>query len=51
MKNDKIYLTHALECISHIEAFTKDSQEESLNSRMVQDATIRNLQTLGQSVV
>jgi uncharacterized protein with HEPN domain len=50
MKDDKIHLNHILECIGHIEEFTKDGRGVFSDSRMIQDATLRNLQTLGQSV-
>ncbi len=50
MKDDKIYLNHVLECIGYIEEFTKDGRETFLQSRLIQDAVLRDLQTIGQSI-
>ena len=51
MKDDAIYLQHILECIARIEQYTQAGQAEFLASTLVQDGVIRNLQTLGQSVM
>jgi uncharacterized protein with HEPN domain len=50
MKDDKLYLIHIGECIDRIELYTRGMAEEAfLASSMVQDAVIRNLQTLAES--
>ena len=51
MKQDKIYLLHIAECINRIEKYTKQGPKTFLESTLIQDAVIRNLQTLGQSVL
>ena len=50
MKDDKLYLIHIAECIARIESYTQGMTKEAfLASSMVQDAVIRNLQTLAES--
>jgi uncharacterized protein with HEPN domain len=50
MKDDKLYLIHIGECIDRIESYTRGMTKEAfLASSMVQDAVIRNLQTLAES--
>ena len=50
MKDDKLYLIHVGECIDRIESYTRGMAKEAfLASSMVQDAVIRNLQTLAES--
>lgn len=51
MKEDRIYLNHVLECIGYIEEFTKGGREAFLKSRLIQDAVLRDLQTIGQSII
>lgn len=47
MKDDRVYLRHILRCIERIEEY---SQQGSLfSSHLIQDAIIRNLQTLSES--
>ena len=47
MKDDRLYLIHITECIERIESYIggKDKQQ-FLDSTLIQDAIIRNLQTL-----
>jgi len=50
MKDDTLYLIHIGECIARIESYTQDMTKETfLESSLVQDAVIRNLQTLAES--
>ena len=51
MKDDAVYLQHILECIARIEEYTKAGRTEFMASTLIQDGVIRNLQTLGQSVL
>ena len=45
MKENKVYLSHILDCISHIQAYTEGMDEELFNKNfMVQDAVVRNFQ-------
>ena len=50
MKDDKLYLIHIIECIERIEEYTADGRESFMNSMLIQDAVLRNLQTMGQSI-
>ena len=51
MKDDVIYLQHILECLARIEEYTKVGRTGFMASTLIQDGVIRNLQTLGQSVL
>ena len=51
MKDDAVYLQHILECIARIEEYTKAGRTEFMASTLIQDGVIRNLQTIGQSVL
>ena len=49
MKDDQLYLIHIGECIARIESYTTGGRKEFLLSSLIQDAVIRNLQTLAES--
>lgn len=49
MKDDRVYLEHILRCISRIEEYTAAGRESFFSSHLVQDATLRNLQTMAES--
>jgi uncharacterized protein with HEPN domain len=49
VKDDRVYLKHILECIHRIEEDTRDGREEFLRRHTLQDAILRNLQTLSES--
>ena len=49
MKDDAVCLRHILECIRRIEEDTADGREAYLASHTIQDAVLRNLQTLAES--
>jgi len=50
MKDDRLYLIHIGECIVRVESYTRGMTKEAfLASSLVQDAVIRNLQTLAES--
>ena len=49
MKDDRVYLQHILRCISRIEEYTRGGRDTFFSSTLVQDAVIRNLQTLAES--
>ena len=51
MKDDAVYVQHILERIARIEQYTKAGRTEFTASTLIQDGVIRNLQTLGQSVL
>jgi uncharacterized protein with HEPN domain len=49
MKDDALYLRHILECIRRIEEHAAAGREEFLASHTLQDATLRNLQTMSEA--
>jgi len=50
MKDDRLYLIHIAECIDRIESYTHSMDKKVfLASSLVQDAVIRNLQTMAES--
>ncbi len=50
MKDDRLYLIHIKECIERIEAYLGNAdRKDFLNSTLMQDAVIRNLQVLAES--
>jgi len=49
MKDNRVYRQHILECIRRIKENTQDGKERFLTSHTLQDAVLRNLQTLAES--
>jgi uncharacterized protein with HEPN domain len=50
MMDDKLYLIHIAECIERIESYVERMDAGAFtNSTMVQDAVLRNLQTMAES--
>ena len=50
MKDDKLYLIHISECIEKIESYLNQTDKEGfLDSTLIQDAVLRNLQILAES--
>ncbi len=49
MKDDGVYLKHILRCIGRIEEYTTAGRESFFSTPLIQDAVIRNLQTLAES--
>ena len=49
MKDNKLYIIHISECIARIEEYCAGGRESFMNSTLIQDAVLRNLQTIGQS--
>ena len=47
--NDIVLLEHVAECITRIAAHTGGSRERFMNSELIQDAVVRNLQVLAES--
>jgi uncharacterized protein with HEPN domain len=50
MKDDRLYLVHILDCIDRILQFTIDGKNSFLADRKTQDAVLRNLHTLSESI-
>lgn len=49
MKDDKFYLIHIIDSISNIETYVKPGEFEFFNSKLIQDAVIRNLEIIGEA--
>ncbi len=49
MKDDRVYLSHILRCILRIEEYVAGGREAFFSSQVVQDAVLRNLQTMAES--
>jgi len=50
VKDPGLYLLHIRDCLARIEQYTADGRETFLATDVAQDAVLRNLQTIGQSV-
>ncbi len=48
-KEDSVYVEHMLDCIQRIDKYTAGNRERFFGSTLVQDAIVRNLQTLAES--
>ncbi|HSH77248.1 MAG TPA: DUF86 domain-containing protein [Herpetosiphonaceae bacterium] len=49
MKDDSLYIGHILECIRRIEANVADGRDAFIASHTLQDAVLRNLQTMAEA--
>ena len=49
MKDDTVYLGHIRECIRRIQENVAGGKEQFLSSHTLQDAVLRNLQTMSES--
>jgi uncharacterized protein with HEPN domain len=49
MKDDTVYLRHIQECIRRIEENVAEGRDQFLASHTLQDAVLRNLQTMAES--
>jgi len=49
VKDDAIYLQHILECLRRIEENTSGGYEAFMGSHTLQDAVLRNLQTMAEA--
>ncbi|MCX6343767.1 MAG: DUF86 domain-containing protein [Armatimonadetes bacterium] len=49
MKDDRLYLIHIGECIERIGRYVEDGEVTFMQSLLIQDAVLRNLQTLSES--
>ena len=48
-ESDRVLLVHILDCIQQIQEYTGNERETFFNSRIIQDAVVRNLQILAES--
>ncbi len=49
MKDYRLYLIHIGECIERIESYVSDGKGVFLNTPLIQDGVLHNLQTLAES--
>ena len=47
-KDNSVYINHMLDCIARIDEYV-DSKDQFYESRLVQDAVVRNLQVMSES--
>jgi uncharacterized protein with HEPN domain len=50
MKDARIYLIHIRECLTRIKNYTQNGHSEFMNNIMIQDAVLRNLEIMGESI-
>jgi uncharacterized protein with HEPN domain len=50
MKDSRLYLIHIQECLARIQEYTQGGKDEFMSRGMVQDAVLRNLEIMGESV-
>lgn len=49
MKDNRLYLSNIAECVERIETYTVDGYKAFMQTRMIQDAVIRNLEIIGEA--
>ena len=49
MKDDRLYIDHVLACVRRIDRYCQSGEEVFRTSELIQDAVLRNLQTLAES--
>jgi uncharacterized protein with HEPN domain len=49
VKDDRLYIHHVLDCVRRIERYCQDGEKAFRESELIQDAVLRNLQTLAES--
>jgi len=47
--SDKVLVEHMHQCITRIQSYTQEGRSAFMHSLMIQDAVIRNIQTLAES--
>ncbi len=50
MKDDRLYLLHISDCVDRIFEYTRDGRTTFLDDLRTQDAVLRNLHTLSESI-
>jgi len=48
-KDDRLYLVHMRDCLRRVETYVQGGRVEFGDSTLIQDAVLRNLQTLAES--
>jgi len=49
VRDDRLYIHHVLDCLRRIQRYCQDGKEAFFSAELVQDAVLRNLQTLAES--
>jgi uncharacterized protein with HEPN domain len=49
VKDDRLYIHHVIDCVRRIERYCQSGEKAFRESELVQDAVLRNLQTLAES--
>ena len=49
MKDDRLYIHHVLDCVRRIDRYCQNGEDAFRASELIQDAVLRNLQTLAES--
>ena len=49
LESDRILLAHIFECVERVQEYTHGDQQTFVELHIVQDAVVRNLQTLAES--
>ena len=49
MKDDRVYIDHVLDCVRRIDRYCQNGEDAFRESELIQDAVLRNLQTLAES--
>lgn len=50
MKDERVYLLHAIDSLDAIQRYTVDGRDAFLGDPKTQDAVIRNIEVIGQAV-
>lgn len=49
MKDERLYLINIIESLERIEEYTQDGREVFMQSKLIQDAVIRNFEIIGEA--
>ncbi len=49
MRDDRLYIHHILDCVRRIDGYCQNGEDAFRASKLIQDAVLRNLQTLAES--
>jgi len=49
MRDEKRYLLDIAECIERIEEYTRDGRDAFIQTKMIQDAVVRNFEIIGEA--
>jgi uncharacterized protein with HEPN domain len=49
VKDDRLYIHHVLDCVRRIDQYCQNGEAAFRESELIQDAVLRNLQTLAES--